>query len=72
MISLQVENYCQNCPDFEPYCNRLYSLQSVETLVQCTHKDRCKEIKTYIEQQAIKRERPDYMPTTADIFERRI
>lgn len=69
MIALQVENYCQNCPDFEPYCNRLYSLQSVETLVQCVHKDRCKEIKTYIEQQAIKRERPDYMPTTADIFE---
>lgn len=70
MITLQVENYCQNCPDFEPYCNRLYSLDDhVETLVQCVHKDRCKEIKAYIEQQMARKERPDYMPTTADIFE---
>ena len=70
MIALQVENYCQNCPDFEPYCNRLYSLDDhVETLVQCVRKDRCKEIKKYIEQQMARKERPDYMPTTADIFE---
>lgn len=74
MISLQVENYCQNCPDFKPYCtvfrtSDMRGNEIVETLVQCTRKDRCKEIKKYIEQQAIKRERPDYMPTTADIFE---
>jgi hypothetical protein len=69
MISLQVENYCQNCPDFEPYCNRLYSLQSVETLVQCAHKDLCKEIKAYIEGQMARKERPDYMATCANRWE---
>jgi hypothetical protein len=69
MISLQVENYCQNCPNFEPYCNCLYSLQSVETLVQCTHKDLCKEIKAYIEGQMARKERPDYMPTCVNKWE---
>ena len=69
MISLQIENYCQCCPDFEPYCSRLYSFQSVETLVQCEHKDRCKEIKKYIEEQMVRKERPDYMTTCVNKWE---
>lgn len=77
MITLQVENYCQNCLDFKPYCSVFKTNDIcgngvlVETLVQCTKKDRCKEIKAYIEGQMARKERPDYMPTTADIFEGR-
>ena len=61
MITLQVENYCQNCPDFKPYCsvfraNDICGNETVETLVQCTKKDRCKEIKTYIEGQMARKE----------------
>ena len=68
MITLQVENYCQNCPDFKPYCsvfktNDICGNETVETLVQCTKKDRCKEIKAYIEGQMARKERPDYMAT---------
>ena len=51
MISLQVENYCQNCPDFEPYQNVLRIGRELHTIVQCTHKDRCNEIYKYICQQ---------------------
>lgn len=75
MISLQVENYCQNCSNFKPYCSvsrtsdYFYGNGTVETLVQCKYKDRCKEIKKYLEEQMARKERPDYMPTTADIFE---
>jgi hypothetical protein len=70
MITLQVENYCQNCLDFKPYCSVFRANdETVETLVQCTKKDRCKKIKAYIEGQMTRKERPDYMPTTADIFE---
>ncbi len=65
MITLQVENYCQNCPDFKPYCSVLKAneicgnetvCETVYTLVQCTKKDRCKEIKAYIEQQMARKE----------------
>lgn len=61
MISLAVENYCQNCPDFKPYCsvfraNDIRGNETVETLVQCTKKDRCKGIKAYIEGQMARKE----------------
>ena len=66
MITLQVENYCQNCPDFKPYCSvfrasDMCGNEIVETLVQCTKKDRCKEIKAYIEGQMARKDRPDYV-----------
>ena len=42
MISLQVENYCQNCRDFKPYCNTLIVDRKPYTIVECTRKDRCR------------------------------
>jgi hypothetical protein len=38
-------------------------------LVQCAHKDLCKEIKAYIEGQMARKERPDYMPTCVNKWE---
>ena len=45
MIFLQVENYCQNCPEFEPRC--------YATFIKCEHEVRCRLMKKYIEQQQI-------------------
>lgn len=46
MIILEVEPYCQKCPDFEPtvdrYCyadNAVYS-----QIVQCENRERCRNI----------------------------
>lgn len=51
MIKLQVEEYCSNCPEFEPYVDRdvleYYDFNlnevytEVNTIVSCEHKDRC-------------------------------
>lgn len=58
MISLDVENYCQNCPDFKPRCTRIYADNvCIDTLVQCERKDVCSNIKTYIEQQMARKEK---------------
>ena len=51
MITLQVESYCQNCPDFELYNNVLWIDREIHTIVQCTHKDRCNSIYNYIRKQ---------------------
>ena len=57
MISLDVENYCQNCPDFEPCCAKIYSDNiCIDTLVRCALKEICANLKTYIEQQMARKE----------------
>lgn len=61
MISLDVENYCHNCSEFEPDCQTIKYMSDgkiiVDTLVKCEHKDRCRNIKTYIEQQLVRKEK---------------
>lgn len=60
MISLEVEDYCQNCKDFEPYCNVLESdnfdgSACVSTIVQCRRKDICHDIYCYIAREYVTR-----------------
>ena len=70
MIALQVENYCQECPKFEPECTKYYyGIDNCTTLISCTNSGLCANLKLYIEQQAIKRERPDYMTTCVNKWE---
>lgn len=61
MISLDIENYCHNCSEFEPDCKTIIYMADgkiiVDTLVTCEHKDRCRNIKTYIEQQLARKEK---------------
>lgn len=59
MIRLSVENYCENCPEFEPHVHKdkyeLYSVTNpesvVHTLITCEHQDRCNQIKKMIQQE---------------------
>lgn len=58
MIRLQVEEYCNNCSEFEPevdrdmlYCDDILrgtKMSIIETRVQCKHRSRCKSIKDYL------------------------
>lgn len=57
MISLDIQDYCHNCRDFEPRCTKIYADNiCVDTLVQCERKEVCSTIKTYIEQQITRKE----------------
>jgi hypothetical protein len=57
MITLVVEDYCQNCPEFKPSCRKFVSkaihnnrlVDIVDISVQCKKKDICARIKKYIE-----------------------
>lgn len=62
MITLIVEPYCQNCPDFEPkvdknitecYTDNLATMERhrysfANTEIRCVHRDRCKAVKEYL------------------------
>lgn len=53
MIQLNVENYCQECPDFDPVTERLYAGGEVAmTSVLCKYDERCKRIKRYLEEES--------------------
>ena len=41
MIKLVVEDYCQECNDFEAECTKLSSDEESIFVVQCEHRDRC-------------------------------
>lgn len=57
MISLDVENYCQECPKFEPVCTKYYyGTGNATTYVSCKHKGVCANLKQYIEQQIARKE----------------
>lgn len=59
MIKIEVEDYCQNCLDFEADVakpERLYSgCEPVtifgDTVVRCEYRKRCASIKRYLEKQ---------------------
>lgn len=58
MITLKVDEYCHNCPEFEPSVDRTTmcsddffgnpSMVLTETVVTCEHKQRCQSIHAYI------------------------
>ena len=58
MISLDIENYCHNCPKFEPECQKLYADNSIcETIIQCTNKGLCMNLKQHIQHEIEKKVR---------------
>lgn len=69
MISLQVENYCQDCSKFEPECSKYCADNNTNTLIFCVNRDLCANLKQYIEEKIARRERPDYMTTCVNKWE---
>lgn len=54
MITIDVDEYCHTCPDFEPSKIMLpYWADNViinaDTKVICKHKDRCQNLRAYLE-----------------------
>ena len=47
MIRLDIDNYCQSCPDFKPDVEKyvygyLNDIEAVNTTIRCEHRDRCR------------------------------
>lgn len=57
-IELEVEDYCQNCPDFEAQTTTLATLGRIyDTTITCKRKRRCAGLVRYLkEQKAVKDE----------------
>lgn len=51
MINLEVQFYCQNCPDFEPEVEQEQFYDYINTIIRCKHRIRCKTIYDYITKQ---------------------
>ena len=58
MICVKVEEYCQQCLDFNPdvtHPERVYGIGGevvlqTDTIIRCTYRKRCAGIKRYLEQ----------------------
>lgn len=53
MICLYVEDYCQNCPEFEPETSRIQECDfesgiHINTIVHCEHQKRCENFMRYL------------------------
>ena len=45
MIELQVKSYCNNCPEFDPICHKLFQGDgTIMSIVTCEHYDKCTQI----------------------------
>lgn len=60
MIKLEVEEYCDDCPEFDARVEKAvlfdgYSKEYRNTNITCEHKDKCKRLKDMIEKEAKKR-----------------
>ena len=50
MIELRVEDYCHDCPDFEPDCCKVYANGKIErVMVRCAYANRCRRITERLE-----------------------
>lgn len=61
MIKLLVEDYCQNCPKFEPECKTLeYSVDRVnfvyDHIIRCGNRSACGLIQKYLESRKEKKD----------------
>ena len=65
MIYLNVNDYCQDCPEFEAHVEKdilkyedftsdKAHLVGVNTNISCEHRDRCEEIRKFIEKEKMK------------------
>lgn len=55
MIKLQVESYCQDCPDFKPSKSTITyhgddKVVKCDTIVECEHKDRCAAVAKFLQE----------------------
>ena len=49
MINLNVNDYCHNCPEFEPKVDKLYAFnETATTFIYCEHKELCDRIHDYL------------------------
>ena len=49
MITLNIEDYCQNCPEFEAEMERLYAGNDIcQTNLFCAHREKCRRIQEYV------------------------
>ena len=58
-ISLEVQEYCHSCPDFEAEIDKeRYFMSNVDvmisTVIRCKHSSRCRAIKKYLSEQEAK------------------
>ena len=65
MIELIVEDYCQNCTDFEPVAEHKIMKANFETIVMdteviCKNRRKCQRMMTHLMQGAKERERAAY------------
>jgi hypothetical protein len=67
MIKLVVEDYCQDCPEFEAHVEKdvyvedspidFRRLIRSKNTITCVHKDRCELVKTYLKNQIKEKEK---------------
>ena len=59
MISLDIQDYCQECPNFEPEKVTIRTSDSLEVYmyVQCENKGRCRAIARRIKQELAGKEK---------------
>lgn len=60
MIKLDIDEYCHNCPEFESdvkkdviHCRNLdfNKASIVNTIITCEHRERCRAIKKFLEEE---------------------
>lgn len=56
MISLDIKEYCHNCPDFEPEKVVVRTPLDVFTFVQCENKGKCMAIAKRIKEELVGKE----------------
>lgn len=55
MIELVVEEYCQNCLDFDPCVEKMHiGYEELVTNVMCENRDRCNKMYERIKSQLVK------------------
>lgn len=59
MISLDIQEYCHNCPDFEPEKVVIKSFAEIFTFIQCENKGRCMAIAERIREELARKENTD-------------
>ena len=49
MIKLDIQEYCHDCPEFDPVVSDLFL--NYDRMIRCSHSKRCDEVFSYIEQE---------------------
>lgn len=51
MIKIDIKDYCEDCPDFEPRTTKFFCDNKAQIYIECEYRHKCERLVKHLEEQ---------------------